>query len=185
MQKIRRNFITALFLILSFSLAAQAQEKNKDLPNFGQVNEKFFRGGQPTENGVKLIAAKGIKTIINLRGEDGLSQKEKIWAQNAGIKYITINLQNWLRPKTSDIENILAEINKEGNQPVFVHCRRGADRTGTVTAIYRITHDNWTAKQALDEAQKYDMGWWQFWMKDYVNDYYKNLKSQPQVRERM
>lgn len=175
MQNFAQRFFAVSFLIFTLFFSAEAQEKSKDLPNFAQVSEKLFRGGQPTENGIKLLAAKGVKTIIDLRGEDKLSGKEKLWAQNSGIKFVSVSLQNWLRPKTSDIENILTQINSAENQPVFVHCRRGADRTGTVMAIYRITHDNWTAKQALDEAEKYDMGWWQFWMKDYVNDYYKNL----------
>lgn len=174
-------YITAItlsiFLVFVNFVYGQEKTNKKDLPNFDRVNEKLFRGGQPTENGIKTLAGKGVKTIIDLRGEDKISQKEKLWAENTGLKFISISLQNWFRPKTSDIENILAEINRAENQPVYLHCRRGADRTGTVMAIYRIKHDNWTVKQALDEAEKYDMGWWQFWMKDYVNDYYKHLKN--------
>lgn len=41
--------------------------------------------------------------------------------------------------------------------------------------ILFISHDDWTAKQAIDEAKKFNFGWWQFWMKDYINGYYGNF----------
>ena len=41
-------------------------------------------------------------------------------------------------------------------------------------AVYRMTHDGWTAKQAGDEAEKFGIGWWQFQMRDFINDYYRN-----------
>ena len=119
----------------------------------------------------------GVKTIIDLRGADKLAEKEKTWARNAGMNFINQPLNNWFEPKDAKIEEIEKLINSPENQPVFVHCQRGADRTGTVIAIYRITHDGWTAKQANAEAKKFNFGWWQFWMKDYINDYYRDFKK--------
>ncbi len=172
------RYFLLLFIIAfaNFTYAQKAVE-NKDLPNFSQVNANFYRGAQPSEAGVKELAKMGVKTIIDLRGEDKSSEKEKLWAKNAGVKFIGVNLSNWFKPKTEDIERIVKEINAAENQPVFVHCKRGADRTGTIVAVYRITHDDWTAKQAISEAKKFDFGWWQFWMKDYINDYYRDFKK--------
>ncbi|CAN5400848.1 hypothetical protein BH20ACI1_BH20ACI1_02690 [soil metagenome] len=178
-MKSATKYLLILFIIASANFAsAQKAVENKDLPNFSQVNENLYRGAQPTENGVKELAKLGVKTIINLRGEDKNSLREKEWAQNAGVKFIAVDLKNWFRPKTKDIEQIIKYIDAPENQPVFVHCRRGADRTGTVVAVYRISHDDWTTKQAIDEAKKFDFGWWQFWMKDYINDYYGNFLKQ-------
>lgn len=173
-----RYFSLLLIVALSFGNFAHAQKLTKDLPNFSQVNENLYRGGQPTEAGIKKLKEDlDIKTIIYLRGEDEKADREKKWAESVGIKFINIPLHNWFGPKDSKIEEALAEINKAENQPVFVHCRRGADRTGTVIAVYRITHDGWTAKQANKEARDFGFGWWQFWMKDYVKDYYKDFKE--------
>ena len=173
------RFSTIVLIVYSAIglLHAQKQTITKDLPNFYPVNEVLYRGGQPTEAGVKELAKMGVKTIIDLRGADNRAKKEETWAQNAGIYFINKPLNNWFEPKNAKIEEIIAEINKPENQPVFVHCQRGADRTGTVVAVYRITHDNWTADQANTEAKKFGFGWWQFWMKDYINDYYRDFKK--------
>ncbi len=169
----------SLLLVIVFANFADAQEafENKDLPNFSEVNAKLFRGAQPSEAGVRELAKLGVKTIIDLRGEDKLSEREAVWAKDSGIKFIGVSMNNLLRPKTSEVREVLDEINNSENQPVFIHCQRGADRTGTIVAAYRISHDNWTAKQAIDEAKKFDFGWWQFLMKDYINDYYRDFKS--------
>lgn len=162
-------------LIFVAGISAQTNVADKDLPNFAPVNANLYRGGQPTEAGVKELAKMGVKTIINLRGEDKSSDKERLWARNAGIKFVAVNLSNWFKPKDADIEQIIREIDANANQPVFVHCKRGADRTGTVVAVYRISHDNWTARQANAEASKYHFGWWQIRMKDYIEDYYERF----------
>lgn len=166
--------LVTVFMLIGIA-SAQSPVSPKDLPNFATVNANFYRGGQPSEAGVKELARIGVKTIINLRGADKSSDKEKLWAQNAGIKFVAVNLSNWFKPKNADIEAVIREIDANPNQPVFVHCKRGADRTGTVVAVYRISHDGWTAKQANAEAAHYHFGWWQFRMKDYIEDYYEQF----------
>lgn len=163
-----------IILLLAGSAVAQNCAPTKDLPNFGCVNSMIYRGAQPTGEGIKELAQRGIKTIINLRNADEKAQIEQNQAQNAGIKFINIPLNNWLSPKDSDINRIMELLNSPENQPVFVHCKKGADRTGTVIAVYRITHDGWTAEQAKKEAKTFRFGWWQFWMKDYIEDYYRD-----------
>jgi len=164
--------LLAIFLITG-SASAQNCKASKDLPNFGCVNSTLFRGAQPTEEGIKELAKRGVKTIIYLRDTDKNSEAEAGWAKKAGITFINVPLGNWLAPKDETMKKILDSINTHKNQPVFLHCSRGADRTGTVIAAYRISHDGWTADQAKDEAKKYNMGWWQFWMKKYIDDYYR------------
>jgi hypothetical protein len=66
---------------------------------------------------------------------------------------------------------ILDIIDEPENGPVFVHCRDGVDRTGTIAAIYRITREGWTLRDALTEAERRGMRRIQVWMRDYVEDY--------------
>jgi tyrosine-protein phosphatase SIW14 len=174
MKHTNRYFL--VFLMFVSGAVAEAQTIEKDLPNFYPVNQKFYRGAQPSGTGVRELAQMGVKTIIDLRSNDARALAEASEARAAGINFINYPLSNWFEPKDAQVEKILDLINAPENQPVFVHCQRGADRTGTIVAVYRITHDNWTAKQANDEAKKFGFGWWQFWMKDYIEDYYKDFK---------
>ena len=172
---IRRSTILAFAIFALLNLAdAQVAAQSKNLPNLYKVNENLYRGGQPTEAGIKELKRMGVKTVIDLRDDDDRARREGEWTRSAGLRFINIPLSNWFGPKTTDIDAILKQIDLAENQPVFVHCKRGSDRTGTVIAVYRITHDRKTGKEANDEAKKFGFGWWQFWMKDYINDYYRN-----------
>jgi protein tyrosine/serine phosphatase len=153
------------------------EPKDHDLPNFHQITEKLFRGGQPSAEGVKRLAQLGIKTIINFRDTQEKVLQEKAVAEAEGLRFINLRLSNWFKAKDSEIEAILQEILKPENQPVFIHCKRGADRTGTVAAIYRMRFEGWNAEKANQEAKDCGIGWWQVWMKDYIKDYYERMKS--------
>ncbi|MGC2237559.1 MAG: tyrosine-protein phosphatase [Pyrinomonadaceae bacterium] len=175
-----RYFSLLLIITFSFGGFAQAQKavKDKDLPNFGRINANLFRGGQPTGAGLeKLKDVYNVKSIVYLRGADEKAEIEKNRAKAVGIELQSFSLNNWLRPKDAQIKDILAFIDNPANQPVFVHCKRGADRTGTIVAVYRIAREGKTAKEAFDEAKDFHFGWWQIWMKDYINDYYRDFRK--------
>lgn len=175
MNHILRRFtlVTAVILLSWGAVSAQTAPNSKDLPNFYKVNARLYRGGQPTEAGIKELKRLGVKTVIDLRNNDDRARREGGWARAQGLKFINIPLNNWFGPHKTDIDAILRQIDIEGDQPVFVHCSRGSDRTGTVVAIYRITHNGWNDKRANAEAKEFGFGWWQVWMKDYIGDYYR------------
>lgn len=150
------------------------QSVSQNLPNFYKINDQLYRGGQPKKDGFAELKRLGVATVIDLRGNDENASKEKALVEAAGLRFIDVPLKNWGRPSNQDIDSIVAQINDPKNQPVFIHCKRGSDRTGTVIAVYRITQDGWTDKQANEEAKRFGFGWWQVWMKDFINDYYRD-----------
>lgn len=164
----------AAFLLAVFAAAAQAQEPDGvGLPNFQRVSDHIYRGGQPTPEGLRLLAALGFKTVLNLRADDERAQAEERLARAAGLRYFNVPLPVYARPRDEQIERALAVVLKEENWPVFVHCKRGADRTGTVVAAYRISRDGWTGEEALREAARHGLSRAQVEMRDYVADYHR------------
>jgi tyrosine-protein phosphatase SIW14 len=174
-QLVRLRTISVIVVLLVATLGASSREsKEEALPNFHQVNENLYRGAQPEKGWVKELTALKIKTVINLRGEDEGTSAEAAEARAAGLRYFSVPLPGLSRPKDEQVEKVLAIINDSQNWPVFVHCHHGEDRTGTIIAIYRITHDGWTSEEAKKEAKKYGMSRFQFGMKSYIGDYYKH-----------
>ena len=126
------KFTLTLLIALSFGddVFGQQTTREKTLPNFYKINKNLYRGGQPKDVGFKRLKEEfNIKTIIYLRSRDDKAENERKLAEDAGMKLINIPLSNWFAPKKFQIDNVLAEINDPENQPVFVHCKRGADRT--------------------------------------------------------
>jgi uncharacterized protein (TIGR01244 family) len=140
------------------------------VPNFHQTNEHVLRGGQPTAEAWPGLAKLGVKTVIDLRRTDEHSTTEEAQAVTAaGMKYVNVPMKGVVAPTGDQINQVLALLNS--GEPVFVHCHRGADRTGAVIACYRIAHDGWSSKQALSEAKSFGMGWTQMGLKRYVESF--------------
>jgi protein tyrosine phosphatase (PTP) superfamily phosphohydrolase (DUF442 family) len=160
-----------VLLLLSVSAAAQDAAPYPGLPRFQQVDERLYRGGQPTQGGINKLRELGIDTVINLRGAGDLTRAEEAEVRAAGLNYFNISLPSWGRPQHERVARILELINAPENGRVFIHCKEGVDRTGTILAIYRMTHDGWSSTQALAEAEQLGMRRTQFWMRDYAEDY--------------
>ena len=101
---------------------------------------------------------------------------EEAEARTMGITYTNVPMSGIGRPTDEQVAKVLLII-ETGTDPVFVHCQHGADRTGTIIACYRIQHDKWPSKQALQEAKGYGMSPLEIGMKHYVIDFGKSSKS--------
>ena len=122
--------------------------------NFGKVNDNYFRGSQPTAAQMESLKAMGVKTIIDLRRD--YVPAERQWANELGLNYFNLPLLPGRAATKEQTEYFLRLVNDPANAPVYVHCKGGRHRTGAMTAVYRITHDGWTAEQAFEEMLKYD-----------------------------
>ena len=140
---------------LSTFSAAAVQDITSVVPNFGIVSPVFLRGGQPKEGGLASLKRAGVKTIVNLR--DGASdiQAERKIAKTLGLNFVSIPLSVFKYASRDQVDQFLKVVNKPENQPIFVHCRQGQDRCGTMVAMYRMKEQAWTAKNAYEEMLKY------------------------------
>jgi tyrosine-protein phosphatase SIW14 len=164
--KLSRHAI-GLVVAISFSLAGLRAASVPDVPgihNFHQVNEHVYRGAQPSGQGFAGLAKIGIRTVIDLRGE----KSEQAAVEGAGMHYVRLHWNGYKAPDEAQMNAVLALLNDNAAWPVFVHCRRGADRTGTAIACYRISHDHWTNQQALDEAKTFGMSSLEIGMQHFI-----------------
>ena len=156
----RHAAITAVVLMLALtSMTVPARMTDTDaagltVKNFGKVNDNYYRGEQPTRDEFAQLKRFGIKTVIDLR-KDSLREAPD-GARSAGLQYFNIPLLASRAATEEQTSYFLSLVNDPANWPVYVHCKGGRHRTGGMTAIYRITHDGWTADQAYQEMEKYD-----------------------------
>ena len=132
--------LVALFL---FSLPALAGSSVQGINNFYQVDEHVYRGAQPTPEGFNYLAKIGVKTVLDLRENDERSSGEARVVTSLGMQYVNVPMTGLTPPTEAEITKILALLEDGTAGAVFVHCIRGADRTGAVIAAYRIDHDHW------------------------------------------
>lgn len=136
--------------------------------NFGALNEHLYRGAAPSPIALEELRALGVKIVIDLREKGDGTAAESVQVHNLGLKYVNVPLGAWSAPKRAQLEVILPYLFRSETDPVFIHCRRGKDRTGTVIACYRIQHDNWTNRRALEEAEKYGISFAERSMRTYI-----------------
>ena len=141
------------------------------IKNFDQVDAHVYRGGQPTDEGFQYLAKLGVKTIIDLRETDDRSRAEERAVTGAGMQYVNVPMTGLTPPTEAEITKILALLENGATGPVFVHCMRGADRTGAVIAAYHIDHDKWDNARALRDAKEHSMSSFQFPRQKYIRDF--------------
>lgn len=185
MSKIPRSYLSVFFaaiaLILASQISAFSQESQKSdvstvtIKNFGQMDERFFRGGQPKENDYSQLAALGIKTVIDLQNEPKAYEKQNVEA--LGMKYVNIPMSDKDYPEIAKIDQFLKLVDDPTTGKFYVHCAGGRHRTGVMGAVYRFNHYNWNYDQVYAEMKKYDYysRWGHGDMKKFVKDYSVNF----------
>jgi uncharacterized protein (TIGR01244 family) len=172
-----RFAIAAALVIGIASIPGFAQTNVAGVPNFHQINDHVYRGAQPTDLGFQSLAKLGVKTVIDLREVSDRSAQERNSVESAGMRYVSIPFHGMSAPSPADVAKVLALFGDASAGPVFVHCRRGADRTGTVVACYRISHDGWNNEQALHEAKQDGMSWTEMAMQHYVLHFHASVNT--------
>ena len=175
--------ITSLALLVSLSAVAFAKAKNPNFPNikiknFGQMNERFYRGARPKPEDLKALAELGVTTVIDLT--DNSREYEQPAVEAAGLRYVNIPMVDKSYPSMDQINEFLRVIDDPATGKFFVHCAGGRHRTGVVGAVYRFTRDKWNLEQVLAEMNQYDFGsgFGHGKQKDFVKDYWQQLQKQ-------
>lgn len=160
-----RNVVGALCLTVGLTVLATGQNDQRKhdvsgdlskvhIKNFGRINDAYYRGAQPEKGNYAELAAIGIKAVVDVHRRGPSDEQRSVEA--AGMKFFRIPLDEDDVPTGAQVEQFLSIVNDPANQPVFVHCAGGRHRTGALTAVYRMKHDNWTTDEAFAEMKRYE-----------------------------
>ena len=184
MKFVSKSSLALIALLgLVFALSGVAYGKsNKSFPNikisnFGQMDERFYRGSRPNSEDLKSLAALGIHTIIDLT--DNSREKEQPAVEAAGMRYVNIPIVDKKNPSAAQISEFLKVVNDPGTGKFYVHCAGGRHRTGVMAALYRFHHDHWSYDQAYAEMLQYDFYTSNGHGKqlDFVQDYWQTFQA--------
>ena len=181
-RKISPAVIAIFSLILALSGFTYGKSKNEKFPNvkiknFGQMDERFFRGERPDDGDYAALAALGVKTIIDLT--DNSKEYEQPAVERAGLRYVNIPMVDKSYPSMDQINEFLKVVDDPATGKFYVHCAGGRHRTGVVGAVYRFKYDKWNLDQALAEMDQYEFasGYGHGKQRDFVKDYWHQLQG--------
>src|SRR4030095_7430495 len=185
-MKVFRKFacaaISALALVLAFTTLSFAKTNKSDFPNikisnFGQMDERFYRGARPKSEDFKDLAALGIKTDIDLTHNS--REREQPAVEAAGMRYVNIPIVDKAYPSMEQANEFLKVVNDPATGKFFVHCAGGRHRTGIMAAVYRFNHDHWNFDQAYAEMLQYDFYTSNGHGKqlDFIQDYWQQFQA--------
>lgn len=177
-SKLFAAFCLSIFVTIPGALAEQTNTQqpaatiNEALhvvPNFEKVSNGIWRGSAPSESALATLAQGGVKTVIDLRLDGPGARKESDDVKHLGLKYYHFPL-GFNKPESTELRDILAVATNPVNQPVYIHCRQGADRTGTIVGLYRRLWLGWSFKQTYNEMRLHHFKPWLFTLKRTVEN---------------
>jgi tyrosine-protein phosphatase SIW14 len=171
---VRTIIVAVILAVVALTAGAKAAwcqtgKELRSLPNFGRVTDTLYRGGQPASDGFSALQAMGIGIVVNFRDEREEMATEKRQVESLGIKYIGIPWSGRDEPSNIQVVQFLDLIRANPKAKIFVHCKRGADRTGVMVAAYRIAIEHEPVAQAVSEMHQFHYaGFWLPQLKLYV-----------------
>jgi protein tyrosine/serine phosphatase len=171
-------------IVLAIGTAAVAKThtdpafSNIKIDNFGKMDERFYRGGRPSERDFASLKTLGIQTVIDLTDN---TPKEKGYVEAQGMRYVNIAIPDKQDPSDAQIQQFLKLVDDPSTGKFYVHCAGGRHRTGVMGAVYRFNNYHWTFEQVYAEMLDFD-----FYtsnghggQKKYVENYWARIQSSP------
>jgi protein tyrosine/serine phosphatase len=128
------------------------------VPNLHRITDGLYRSEQPTALGMKNLEKMGIRTVINLRYFNDDEDEVK----GTSLRTERTKILTW-RIGDRHVIEVMNMLSKTENGPFLIHCQHGADRTGLMTAMYRILEQGWTPDDALTELTEGGFGYHSMW----------------------
>ena len=187
MMSLSRNTpraVASVFAILLLSVASLAKGgavgtfPDVHIKNFGQMDERFFRGAEPKSlEDIQALKDLGVKTVIDLQAES--DPEERAWVESLGMRYINIPMVAKKYPRPEWVASFMKTVDDPETGKFFVHCAGGRHRTGSMGAVYRFEKYGWNYDQAYAEMKQFDFytRWGHGDFKTFVADYARQFQQ--------
>jgi len=157
-RKVSRRVWTMIGLALAVGslMAGALKARQVCLPRFRAVRQGvLYRSGQPRGIGLFWVKWSGIRAVVNLRGPASQgSAAESDYCRRNQIGFDALRMATTGDQLDADVKRFLSVVRDPANWPVLVHCSRGKERSGVMSAIFRIEFDRWSNQQALYELYR-------------------------------
>ena len=147
MSRFERNTLSTSFAVLTLILTVSSisfgqghvdsRFANIKIKNFGQMDERFYRGAQPKEQDYKDLAGLGIKTVVDLRDDPESYEKREVEA--LGMRYINIPMSDTTYPERAQVDQFLKLIDDPASGKLYVHCAGDLILFTTVASTPHVT----------------------------------------------
>lgn len=129
--------ILAAHLVAQGSTSKDMIRELAGIDHLEAVDGKLWRGGAPSAEGYRGLAAAGVTTVIDLRAEDGI-EPDLDYARSLGLDVVAIPIRDGQTPTSEQVETFLRATEQAAGN-VFVHCGAGVGRTGTMVGAWLVS----------------------------------------------
>ena len=128
------------------------------VPNLHRITPTLYRSEQPSALGMRNLEKLGIRTVINLRAFN--DDEDEV--RGTRLRTQRTRILTW-RVDDRHVIEVMRMLKDADNGPFLIHCQHGADRTGLMSAMYRILEQGWKPEDALAELTDGGYGYHSMW----------------------
>ncbi len=105
--------------------------------NRHQITGTAWRSSQPAPHQIAQMARRGVKTVLNLRGdrECGGFRLEQEACLRHGLSLVNFDLKSRAAPPREKFHEAKA-LFEQVEYPILMHCKSGADRAGLASVLF-------------------------------------------------
>jgi protein tyrosine/serine phosphatase len=105
--------------------------------NKHRIGTRAWRSAQPAPHQIRAMARRGLRTVINLRGERacGSYWTERDTCREHGVALVNFQVRSREAP-TRETIRAARDLFERVEYPVLMHCKSGADRAGLMSVLY-------------------------------------------------
>ncbi len=162
----------------------KSAEVTATLPLFHRLDENYMRGSQLAHGGIETLVRLGTKTIVDLRSVYDHTDEIGVAAERAGIRYYWLPMSVWNPPTDAQAKEFISVVTDKSKGPFFVFCFDGVNRTGGMSALYRIAQHKWTVERALKEMDEMGFNPYYYTIRSYVWTYARKFEPSAVPPER-